>query len=107
VSEDPFGFKAGQVAHRLASIKPGLDEPSPISIEALDRVGQRQGFVDRDPVVVIRKTHGGRKRTEQVNYRCAPEQKNRLIKFCEANGDLSYADAIDHMLDLIEKHRLK
>ena len=100
MSNDPFGFKAGQVAHRLASIKP-------VSIEALDRVGERQGFVDRDPVAVIRKTHGGRKRTEQVNYRCAPEQKNRLIKFCQANGDLSYADAIDHMLDLIEKHRLK
>lgn len=107
MSGDPFGFKAGKVGERLASIRPGLEEAGPVPIEALDRVGERQGFIDRDPVSVIRKTHGGRRRTEQVNYRCAPEQKNRLIKFCDANGGLSYADAIDHMLDLIEKYGLK
>lgn len=44
--------------------------------------------------------------TEQVNYRCEADHKNRLIHYCQRKGWISYRDGVEHLLDLIEKYKL-
>jgi hypothetical protein len=82
---------------KLATIKPDQDETSTISDARIDEVGERHGFVAREPIQKLTR----RKPSEpsaNLNIRPPVTTFNRFLQFCEKNR-MSYPEALKELMD--------
>jgi hypothetical protein len=82
---------------KLAKIKPDTQERVKISDAKIDEVGERHGFVAREPVQKMTR----RKPSEpsaNLNIRPPVTTFNRFLVFCEINR-MSYPEALKELMD--------
>ncbi|MCQ1771885.1 hypothetical protein NOI24_11280 [Neorhizobium galegae] len=86
-----FGFG------KLADIKPDTESGSGISDDKIDEIGQRHGFIAREPVQKLTR----RKPAEpsaNLNIRPSITTFNRFLQFCEQNR-MSYPEGLKELMD--------
>lgn len=82
---------------KLAAITPDREEQRNISDAKIDEVGERHGFVAREPVQKLTR----RKPSEpsaNLNIRPPITTFNRFLLFCEHNR-MSYPEALKELMD--------
>ena len=82
---------------KLADIKPDAEERSAIPDAKIDEIGERHGFVTREPVQKLSR----RKPAEpsaNLNIRPSITVFNRFVQFCEDNR-MSYPEALKELMD--------
>lgn len=82
---------------KLADIKPDAESEPGILDRKIDEIGERQGFVAREPVQKLTR----RKPAEpsaNLNIRPSVTTLNRFLLFCERNR-MSYAEALKELMD--------
>jgi hypothetical protein len=82
---------------KLANITPDKDEEAAIPDARIDEVGERHGFVAREPVQKLTR----RKPSEpsaNLNIRPPVTTFNRFVLFCEKNR-MSYPEALKELMD--------
>ncbi|MVA59624.1 hypothetical protein [Agrobacterium vitis] len=82
---------------KLANITPDRDDALNISDAKIDEVGERHGFVTREPLQKLTR----RKPSEpsaNLNIRPPITTFNRFLLFCEKNR-MSYPEALKELMD--------
>ncbi|WP_160006646.1 hypothetical protein [Rhizobium sp. 18055] len=82
---------------KLAKITPDKDEPATIPDAKIDEIGERHGFVAREPIQKLTR----RKPSEpsaNLNIRPPITTFNRFLQFCEKNR-MSYPEALKELMD--------
>ncbi len=82
---------------KLANITPDREDPVKISDAKIDEVGERHGFIAREPVQKLTR----RKPSEpsaNLNIRPPITTFNRFLVFCEQNR-MSYPEALKELMD--------
>ena len=82
---------------KLANITPDDDDPSKIPDAKVDTIGERHGFVAREPIQKLTR----RKPSEpsaNLNIRPPVTTFNRFLQFCELNR-MSYPEALKELMD--------
>lgn len=82
---------------KLANITPDRDDAPNISDARIDEVGERHGFVTREPLQKLTR----RKPSEpsaNLNIRPPITTFNRFLLFCEKNR-MSYPEALKELMD--------
>lgn len=82
--------------NKLAAIQPDrVDEPA-VTDAKIDAIGDRQGFVSREPLVK-RSRRKPAEPSANLNIRPPVHVFNRFVDFCEKNR-YSYPEALDELL---------
>lgn len=82
---------------KLANITPDTEAPARIPDARIDEVGERHGFVAREPIQKLTR----RKPSEpsaNLNIRPPITTFNRFLIFCEQNR-MSYPEALKELMD--------
>ncbi|CAN7623656.1 hypothetical protein [Neorhizobium tomejilense] len=82
---------------KLADIKPDIESEPGISDRKIDEIGERHGFIAREPVQKLTR----RKPAEpsaNLNIRPSITTFNRFLQFCERNR-MSYPEGLKELMD--------
>lgn len=86
-----FGFG------KLADIKPDTGSEPVISDRKIDEIGERHGFVTREPVQKLTRRRPAEP-SANLNIRPSITTFNRFLQFCERNR-MSYPEALKELMD--------
>ncbi len=82
---------------KLNQFKPAAEPEPDIPVEKLDEVGERHGFVSREPVVRVEKVRKKNQIQDTVYVRGPIDVTNRFKQFCN-DRDFSYGEGLEELM---------